>query len=348
MESSFHYNSSFKPQFKIGDYFIGQESPCFIVAEAGVSNFGSLEKAFQLVDSALNARADAVKFQFFNTEELISADCPEWIERMKPKEMPISFIKKISEYCKKKGILFFSTAHDLKSLYELAEMDMHCFKIGSGELQNPEFYRIAASFNKPLIISTGMFLEEDILQVLNILSASKNPEVAVMHCITNYPVPPKDANLKMIQSLKSIFPGPVGYSDHSATFDIPAASVLLGANIIEKHITLEKNVANAQDWKVSCTPDEFVEFVASIRRIEDALGDGEFRLTEGERKSIQWARKSIVAARDLSRNDIIKKEDVLFKRPGTGISPSKVEAVLGKRAKTFIKRDSVISEGTIF
>lgn len=339
--------SKFSKTLHVGNKRIGEGNPCFVIAEAGVNHYGSIDKAMRLVDAAVDADADAVKFQFFKTGELISIDCPEWIERMKPKEIPISFLKEISEYCKEKGILFFSTAHDLKSLHEFAEMDMHCLKIGSGEVQNPEFYRIAASFNKPLIISTGMFLKKDILQVIDVLLTSKCTEVAIMHCVTNYPVPPKDVNLEMIQTIKSMFSGPVGYSDHSATIDIPAASVLLGANLIEKHITLEKNVKNAQDWKVSCMPDEFVEFVASVRRLEDALGDGKFRLTEGEKKSLQWARKSIVAAKDLSKNDIIKRGDVLFKRPGTGISPSKVDDILGTRAKTFIKKDSIISEGMI-
>jgi len=349
METGINYPSSnnFKSVFKIGSHFLGKGYPCFIIAEAGVSHFGNINKAFMLVDAAVDAGADAVKFQIFKTEEMISVESPEWIARMKPKELPLSAFIEIRDYCKEKGIIFFATAHDPKSFEELTQIDPPCIKIGSGEVQNYEFYRLAALYRKPIILSTGMFLKDNIIQVLKVLAESGCSEVALMHCVTEYPTPPGDINLRMIQTLKSLFPGPVGYSDHAATYDIAAASVLLGANLIEKHITLEKNIPDAQDWKVSCTPGELVEFVSSVRRLEAALGKGEFKLTDGEKKSMRWARKSIVAARDIQEGEVINKDDITFKRPGTGISPANVESVVGKRALKFIKKDYLIMEDMI-
>ena len=301
-----------------------------------------MEKAFMLVDAAVHAGADAVKFQHFKTKYLVSSKDREWTDRMKPKELPVSALREIREYCIEKGIIFFASAHDIRSLEELMSLDLPCIKIGSGELQNPEFYSVAASFKKPVIASTGMFLKEDILRIVDVLAEGGCAEAALMHCVTSYPVPPEDVNLKMITTLKKIFPGPVGYSDHSATSDIAASSVLMGADIIEKHITLEKYIPNTQDWKVACTPEELTEFVASVRRLEAAIGDGEFRLTAGERKSLLWARKSIVACGDIEKGDMITREKILLKRPGTGIPPTEINRVIGKKAKEKIKHDTII------
>jgi N,N'-diacetyllegionaminate synthase len=339
--------SHFKSCFTINKKKIGETNPCFIVAEAGVSHFGDIHKAFQLVDAAAHAGTDAIKFQYFSTADLISSKNKEWTERMKTKELSLSSFSEIKSYCTEKDITFFATAHDARSLEELMSLDLPCIKIGSGELQNPEFYSMAASFNKPVLASTGMFLREDVVQILEALAAGGCTEAALMHCVTSYPVAPGDANLKMISTLKGTFPGPVGYSDHTATPDIAASSVLLGAHLIEKHITLEKNIPNAQDWKVACTPPELVEFVASVRRLEAALGDGEFRLTAGEQKSREWARKSIVASTDIGRGEAITREKILFKRPGTGIAPSEVNNVIGRKAKERIEQDAIITWGQL-
>lgn len=337
-------NSLFNKYFKVKDKIIGNNHPCFIIAEAGVSHFGSIEKAFRLVDVAVNAKADAVKFQIFKTEEMVSSECPEWFNRMKIKELSFFEFREIKDYCNDKGIIFFASAHDLKSLDDLNRLDVPFIKVGSGEVHNPDFYRTVASYGKPVIMSTGMFLKEDLLEVLDIFSNAGCKDLALLHCVTEYPTPPEDVNLKMIQTLKNIFPGPVGYSDHTATPDIAASSVLLGANIIEKHITLEKNIPNAQDWKVACDPEEFIKFVESVRRLELAIGDGEFRLTEGEERSLLWARKSIVAARYIKKGEIIQREDIVFKRPGTGISPNNLNRVVGKKALHDIKADTIIKE----
>ncbi len=289
----------FRKEVNIGGKLIGNGHPCFIVAEAGVSHFGSLDKALELVEAAARAGADAVKFQVFQTAELISSVAPEWVERMRPKELPIEAFREIMNYCRQKGIIFFATAHDPESLEKLAELDPPAYKIGSGELQNFDYFRGVASLKKPVIFSTGMFSEKDILDTIRVFAEAGCSEVILLHCVTGYPVPVEWMNLKAIQTLKSIFPGPVGYSDHSVTYDIAASSVLLGANLVERHITLEKDIPDAQDWKVACNPEELVQFVAMTRRLEAARGDGVLRVSEVELKSMSWARKSIVAAQDI-------------------------------------------------
>jgi N-acetylneuraminate synthase/N,N'-diacetyllegionaminate synthase len=332
----------FRKEVNIGGKLIGNGHPCFIVAEAGVSHFGSLDKALELVEAAARAGADAVKFQVFQTAELISSVAPEWVERMRPKELPIEAFREIMDYCRQKGIIFFATAHDPESLEKLAELDPPAYKIGSGELQNFDYFRGVASLKKPVIFSTGMFSEKDILDTIRVFAEAGCSEVILLHCVTGYPVPVEWMNLKAIQTLKSIFPGPVGYSDHSVTYDIAASSVLLGANLVERHITLEKDIPDAQDWKVACNPEELVQFVAMTRRLEAARGDGVLRVSEVELKSMSWARKSIVAAQDILPGDLITAENIRFKRPGTGISPAEIDKVVGKKAKMKIKADSLI------
>ena len=333
----------FKTEVSIGGKPIGNGNPCFIVAEAGVSHFGSLDKALTLVDAAVEANADAIKFQIFQTDKLISSVASDWINRMKPKELPIEAFRQIKDYCQQKGIIFFATAHDQESLKELAKLDPPVYKIGSGELQNFGFFRQVASLNKPVIFSTGMFSEKDIRETIGIFEDAGCTEVVMLHCVTGYPVPQENVNLLAIRTLKSIFAGPVGYSDHSVTYDIAAASVLLGANLIERHFTLEKNIPDAQDWKVSCDPGELQQFINMTRRLEAAMGNGLLEMTQIEIQNMLWARKSIVAAVDIWPEEQISAEMLEVKRPGSGISPAKIEKIIGKKAKIKIKADTLIS-----
>jgi N-acetylneuraminate synthase/N,N'-diacetyllegionaminate synthase len=333
----------FAKSFSIEDREIGEGFPCFIIAEAGVSHFGSFEKALALVDAAVDANADAVKFQIFKTSELISSFNREWTDRMRPKEMPIEAFRDIRGYCNERGITFFATAHDLGSLEELAGLDTSLYKIGSGEVKNPDFFRAVGSLGKPVIFSTGMYTREDFDESLAALVEQGCSRVAVMHCVTRYPTPPEEVNLRRILTLKDIFSGPVGYSDHCATHDIAAASVLLGANIIEKHITLEKNIPDAQDWKVSCDPAELSDFVASVRRLEATLGSGKFEPGKDEMESMKWARKSIVSKKNLPAGTLLRREHLSFKRPGLGISPDRINAVLGKILRVTVPKDAMIT-----
>jgi N,N'-diacetyllegionaminate synthase len=335
---SFHFSKS----FCIADRRIGGGQPIFIVAEAGLAHFGSLEKAKALVDMAAAAKADAVKFQVFKTHELISAASPEWIERLQPKELPFSAFKEIESYCREKGIIFFATAHDEPSLEFLDNLDVPALKIGSGEVGNWGFIKKVASRMKPVIISTGMYTLNEIRDALRIFAEAGNPDVAVLHCVTSYPTPPSEVNLNAIATIRKNLDIIVGYSDHTEGFHFPLSAAALGARIIEKHISLDFNVLNAQDWKVSCGPEDLVLMVRQIRDVEKGMGSGVKETGETERTSLEWARKSLVATRHIAAGEIIMSVHIQAKRPGYGISPACTNEVIGRKAKKNIKKDEVI------
>jgi N-acetylneuraminate synthase/N,N'-diacetyllegionaminate synthase len=331
-----------KKTFFVGERKIGKNAPVFIIAEAGVAHFGSLEKAFQLVDLARSANADAIKFQMFETDELISSVSSDWKERYQSKYLSVEDFKKIKGYCDEKGIIFFATAHDETSLQNLVQLETPVFKIGSGEVKNWPFLRKIASLHKPVILSTGMYAMEDIRFALQLFSEEKNDEIAVLHCTTAYPTPPEYVNLKAIQTIRKEFDCIVGYSDHTEGYHFPVAAVALGAQIIEKHITLEFNIPNAQDWKVSCGPNNLSHMVNQIRDIDCGLGDGVKYPSDIEIKNMQWGRKSIVAACQITAGEFITPEKIKTKRPGTGIPPEDLGELIGKKAKRFIKIDALI------
>lgn len=328
--------------FRIGNRTVGDSTPSFIVAEAGVAHFGSVKKAFKLVDLAVEAGVDAVKFQIFRTEELISSLAPTWRKRMQPKELASEAFREIKQYCRAKGILFFATAHDEPSLDDLDALDVPAYKIGSGEVQNWQFLDKVARRGKPVILSTGMYTLEDVSQALEVIAQTGNPELAVLHCVTAYPTPPAEVNLLAIKSIREKFDVVTGYSDHTEGYHFPLAAVVLGAKIIEKHISLDFNVPNAQDWKVSCGSDDLRMMVNQIREIEAGFGTGVKEPGESERHSLAWARKSLVAACKIFPGEVVTREKIKFKRPGSGIRPSEVERVVGRRARVEIENDSVI------
>ena len=333
---------NFHKSFPIGTRQVGEGNPIFIVAEAGVAHFGSVEKARALVDLAVSAGADAIKFQVFKTNELISKEAQDWIERLKPKELPFEAFKEIQAYCSKKGIIFFATAHDELSLEFLDSLDVPVFKIGSGEVANWPFLEKVASRGKPVILSTGMYTLEEIGQALAAFAITANPHVAVLHCVTRYPTPALDVNLRAMQTIQEKFNVLTGYSDHTEGIHFPVAAASLGAKIIEKHISLDFNVPNAQDWKVSCGPDDLPLLVRQIRDIEVGLGSGIKAPSTGEQASLLWARKSLVAARDINAGELITADLLQAKRPGKGIPPARFGEVVGRKAKVKIRKDTAI------
>lgn len=328
--------------FSIADKIVGKDCPTFIIAEAGVAHFGSIEKAFKLVDLASTAGADAVKFQIFNTKTLISNQSAEWQERLITKELPQTAFKEIQSYCTKRGILFLATAHDEPSLDFLDTLNVPAYKIGSGEVSNWKFIKDIASRGKPVILSTGMYKKDDIRHAIDTMISAGNADIALLHCVTSYPTPPEEVNLKAIQTIADDFKIITGYSDHTEGFHFPVTAVALGAKIIEKHITLDFNVPNAQDWKVSCGPDNLHLMIQQIRDIEVGLGTGEKMIGASERKSLAWARKSLVASRNLTKGEKVSPDGIVSKRPGTGISPSDIGKVLGRVLKKDITRDSLL------
>jgi N,N'-diacetyllegionaminate synthase len=333
---------TFSSTFEIDGRRVGEGEPCYVIAEAGVSHFGSMEKAFKLVDMAADAKADAVKFQIFRAEDMISSAATDWRRRMGTRELPYEAFAEIQAYARERGVTFFATAHDRPSLAYLASLDVPVFKIGSGEVGNWPFLRDIASLGKPVILSTGMYELDDIAAALEAFSQAGNPNIAVLHCVTQYPTPPHDVNLRAMHEIRERFKTVTGYSDHTKGFHLPLAAVAQGARVIEKHITLEFDIPDAQDWKVSCGPEDLPLMVQQIRDIEAAFGSGHKEPVAAEREAANWARKSLVAARPIPAGARIEKEALTEKRPGTGIPPYRIDEVIGRTALRDFDADTII------
>jgi N-acetylneuraminate synthase/N,N'-diacetyllegionaminate synthase len=323
----------FARSFEIAGRQVGGGAPCFIIAEAGVNHFGSLDKARGLVDLAKRAGADAVKFQHYRTDRLVGSSAPEWRDRLRTKELADADMAAIAAYCAEQGILFLCTGHEEEAVEFLdRRLGVPAFKVGSGEVQNWPYLADIARRGKPIIISTGLYSLEQIHEALGVLAQNGAREVAVLHCVTAYPADPAVINLDVMRQIREFFEGPVGYSDHTAGTAVPLAAVALGAAVLEKHITLDFDVPNAQDWKVSCGPDDLGKFVADARAIEAARGGGTKTLAETERKSVLWARKSITAATDIPAGSRITAEMLMMQRPGDGLTGEAWNRVVGATA----------------
>ena len=326
----------------------------YIIAEAGDNHNGDFNTALKLVDVAKRAGADCVKFQTFVTEEIISkyAEMAEYqkkntgkeesqFEMVKRLELSFDEFRKIKEYCDRVGIQFLSTPFDLKSVDFLNELGVPFFKIPSGEITNYPYLIKIAHTGKPVVMSTGMCEPDEILAAINVLEKNGSGEITLLHCNTEYPTPLKDVNLYAMRTMKKMFGKKVGYSDHTKGIEVPVAAVALGACVIEKHFTLDKNMPGP-DHKASLEPDELGRMVKNIRNIEIALGDGVKRVSESERKNIAIARKSIVARRNIQEGEILTEENLAIKRPGTGINPMQWMEVLGTRAVRDFNEDELI------
>jgi N,N'-diacetyllegionaminate synthase len=322
---------SFCSHVEIAGRRIGPGEPTFVIAEAGVNHFGSIEKAFALVDMAIDAGADALKLQHFDTDTTIGPSAQEWRDRLRSKQLSDDDILRIRDRCDQNGIIFLCTAHDAKALKFLHEVaDVPAFKVGSGEVSNWPWLKEIADFGKPMIVSTGMYTLDDVEDALKAISNGGNDQLALLHCITAYPADPASINLAVMEQLRSLLNGPVGYSDHTAGTAVPLAAVALGADVIEKHITIDRDVPNAQDWKVSCDPSNFAKFVSDIREVSAARGGSGKTLNVTEQASLLWARKSLTAVRDLASGHVLRPEDLVAMRPGSGMPPKDLDRVVGR------------------
>jgi len=328
-----------------------------IIAEAGVNHNGSLDLAKQLVDNAVDAGVDYIKFQTFKAEKLVtkSARQAEYQQRNigSQEDSQFQMLKKLElspenhriliDYCNKMGIKFFSTAFDFDSMDYLHSLELDLWKIPSGEITNYPYLKKIASYHQPVILSTGMSTMEDIEACLKVLTDNglTKDQITILHCNTEYPTPFEDVNLRAMQTIKERFGTQVGYSDHTRGIEVPIAAVALGATVIEKHFTLDRNMPGP-DHKASLEPDELKAMVSSIRNIEKALGSAEKKISDSERKNIAIARKSIVAATNIRKGEILTEENITVKRPGTGISPMRWEEVLGTTAVRDFQEDELI------
>lgn len=329
-----------------------------IIAEAGVNHNGSLDLAKQLVDKAVDAGVDYIKFQTFKAEKLVTkaAKQAEYQQKNIGKEGDSQYqmLKKLElsseehqiliDYCTKLGIKFFSTAFDFDSMDYLHSLNLGLWKIPSGEVTNYPFLKRIAKYNEKTILSTGMCDMEDVRATVNALykNGLSKENLILLHCNTEYPTPFEDVNLKAMDALRHEFGVEVGYSDHTKGIEVPIAAVALGATVIEKHFTLDRNMPGP-DHKASLEPDELKAMVSAIRNIEKAVdGDGTKHVSDSERKNIAIARKSIVAATNIKKGEILTEENITVKRPGTGISPMRWEEVLGMNAKRDFNEDELI------
>lgn len=323
----------------------------FIIAEAGVNHNGRLDLAYQLIDVAKDAGADAVKFQTFKAENVVSklADKAEYqkkttgsdksqLEMIKKLELSFEDFIKLKKYCDKKEIMFLSTPFDHQSidfLYDLVDI----YKIPSGEIINYPYLKHIAAKNKPIIMSTGMANLGEVEEAINTIRVvNSEVKISLLHCTTNYPTPYEEVNLKAMQTLAAAFKLPVGYSDHTLGIEIPVAAVALGAKVIEKHFTLDRDLPGP-DHKASLEPGELKEMVKAIRNIEMACGDGIKKPNKSEIEIMKVARRSLIATRDIRTGEIIKESDIAIKRPGTGILPKFKEIVIGMKLVNDIQQD---------
>jgi len=325
----------------------------FIIAEAGVNHNGNINLAYKLVDVAKEAEVDAIKFQTFKTEKVISkyADMASYqknnlstkesqYEMVKKLELSYKEFKKLKKHCDEIKIMFLSTPDEEYSLdFLVDELDMPFVKIGYGEVTNLPYLRKIAAKNKPIIMSTGMAELGEVEEAINtIREVNSKANISLLHCTTNYPTPYEEVNLKAMQTLAVAFKLPVGYSDHTLGIEVPVTAVAMGAKIIEKHFTLDKKLPGP-DHKASLEPSELKEMVKAIRNIETALGDGIKKPNKSEIEIMKVARRSLIATRDIRAGEIIKESDIAIKRPGTGILPKFKEIVIGMKLINDIRQD---------
>jgi N-acetylneuraminate synthase/N,N'-diacetyllegionaminate synthase len=341
-------------KIKIDCKLVGDGEPVFVVAEAGVNHNGSIVLAKKLVDAAKNAGADAVKFQTFKTEKVVteyakkadyqkSAGSNEsQYEMLRKLELKNERFTELFDYAKKKGIIFLSSAFDKESVDLLNNLGVLAFKIASGEITNFPLLRYIAGKKKPIILSTGMSTIHEISEALKIIRKEGVQDIILLHCVTSYPARKEDINLRVIETLRRKFKLPIGFSDHTLGPVVSIAAVALGAVLIEKHFTLDRNLSGP-DHSMSMQPNELKEMIAAIHEAKKALGTGAKRLTEDEKKIKKLARRSVVARVSIRKGTIITESMLDTKRPGTGIDPRRMNLIIGKRTRQDIARDELIT-----
>jgi len=325
------------------------ETPVFIIAEAGVNHCGDIHLAEELVAAAAQAGADAVKFQSFVPEALVSGQA-EKMEYQKQagsgEETQLEMLRKLrldepahfrmAELCREQGIAFLSTPFDESSVDLLEEIDVPFFKIGSAELTNHPFLGYVAAKGKPMIVSTGMAHIFEVEEAVWTILAAGNKRIALLQCVTNYPAADEDVNLRAMRTMTNRFKVPVGYSDHTLGIEVALAAAARGAAIIEKHLTLDKQM-EGPDHAASLEPEEFAQMVKGIKRIEAALGTGEKCPAHSEKEGRMLVRRSIFAARDIEEGTVITRDMLCVKRPGTYLPPKRIHDLVGRHATDCIK-----------
>jgi N-acetylneuraminate synthase len=341
-------------KFFIETFEIGG-SRTFIIAEGGVNHNGDIDLAKELIDEAVKAQVDAIKFQTFVTEDLVTKYAPKaeyqiiktnkdesQFDMIKKLELSFDSFRELKKYAEKKGILFLSTPFDPQSVEFLINLGVAAFKVGSGDMNNILMLERITETNKPILLSTGMATLDEISDIYDFLKQRKVTKLLLFHCVTNYPAPFNTLNLKIIGALNSKFNIPVGFSDHSTGIIVPQLAVAGGAKAIEKHFTLDKDLPGP-DHQSSLEPEELKSMVETIRFTEEILGSPDKVISKIEKRNRIVARKSIVAIRNIPEGTILSQKDLGVKRPGDGLSPLYISQILGKKARKEIQKNKQIS-----
>lgn len=341
-----------KSKISIGNKLIGENESCFIIAEIGANHNQDFEIAKRLVDISVEAGVDAVKFQSFTVENWISKDFTEFptmqsvdFKRdLKKAELSYELYQKILEYCKKRGILCFSTPSHMIDVDKLYELGTPAFKFGAVQITDIPTLKHAAKYNIPMILSAGASNMSEVLKAVEAIWEEGNNNIAILQCTSIYPCTEYEwVNLNVMDSLKKLFDFPIGYSDHTTDpMIVPVAAVAKGAKIFEKHVTLDRNM-EGPDHPFALEPNELKQMVNAIRNTEKSLGTGYRTLLDKEKEVARMGRRSIVAKRDIKKGQIIRNEDLTLKRPGYGIQPEFINVVVGRIAKSDIELDRVLT-----
>jgi len=346
-------------QIKIGNKKINSKSPIYIIAEAGVNHNGSITLAKKLIDVAVKAKADAVKFQTFKAENIIIPKGPKakyhiettgndkklsWFDLLKSQEISENMHIELIKYCKKKKITFLSTPYDYESALLLNKLKIDAFKIASTDNDNYPFISFLKKFKKPIILSTAMSKFNEVKHAYNTLKSSNFKNFAIMQCTGNYPTNNENINLNVIDTYKKQFNCPIGFSDHSMDLTASIVSVAKGVKIIEKHFTLNKKL-KGPDHRMSLEPNELFRFVQEIRIAEKLLGNHKKMILKSEIENRKKLKKSLVAAKNIFNGQVIKREMIDIKRPAYGLRPIELNKILGKKAKINIIKNKILKKG---
>lgn len=334
---------------------IGPGCPCFIIAEAGVNHNGDIDLARRLVRVAADAGADAVKFQTFKAERVASASAPKaayqqrttaegesQLDMLRRLELSVDAHRELQQLCHELNVVFISTPFDEESADLLDSLNVPLYKLPSGEVTNHRLLSHVAAKKKPIILSTGMCSLGEVEQALNVLAREGTTELVLLHTVSNYPAEAQDVNLRAMDTLAHAFGCPVGYSDHTLGIAVATAAVARGAVVIEKHLTLDRNLPGP-DHRASAEPHEFGALVAAVRAVEKALGDGRKVMRDSEQDVARVARRSIVLARDLPKGTRLTMNDLVFRRPGLGLPPPFAEFLIGRQLRTDCAEGTVLS-----
>lgn len=338
----------------IGNKTISEHSPVFIIAEGGVNHNGDLEMARKLLEEAAVCGVDCVKFQTFKAERVVTKNAPKAQYQMgttDKAESQLAMLEKIElkpehhvelkKHAEKLGMIFLSTPYNFEDIDFLESIGVLAYKAASGQIVELPFLRKIAKTHKPIFLSTGMATIAEIDSALKVIYREGNDKVVLLQCTTNYPSRTEDANLRVIQTFRSAFDMLTGYSDHTIGDEAAIAAVALGAKVIEKHFTLDKNLPGP-DHSSSMTPEELKSLVEKVRRTESALGSAQKEPAEVERENVIGMRRSIVASRDIRSGEMISEDNITFKRPATGLSPQFYDIIIGKKAAKDISSDELL------